>query len=68
MVLSLVLLGQAARSLPIGAAYAVWAGTGAFGTALLGIVPLGEPADLPRLLCLGLIGAEIIGPKLASPA
>jgi quaternary ammonium compound-resistance protein SugE len=68
MVVSLVLLGQAVRSLPIGTAYAVWTGIGAFGTALLGIVLLGEPADLPRLLCLGLIGAGIVGLKLVSPA
>jgi quaternary ammonium compound-resistance protein SugE len=67
MVLSLALLGQAVRTLPIGTAYAVWTGIGAFGTALLGIVLLGEPSDLPRLLCLGLIAAGIVGLKLFSP-
>jgi quaternary ammonium compound-resistance protein SugE len=67
MVLSLLLLGLAVRALPIGTAYAVWTGIGACGTALLGILLLGEPSDLPRLLCLALIVAGIVGLKLVSP-
>jgi len=67
MAISLALLGIAMRSLPVGTAYAVWVGVGAVGTAILGIVLLGEPSDLPRLLCLGLIAAGIVGLKLFSP-
>jgi len=68
MVISLGLLGVAMRSLPVGTAYAIWVGVGAIGTAILGIVLLGEPATIGRLLSLGLILAGIIGLKLATPA
>lgn len=68
MTVSLGLLGVAMKTLPVGTAYAVWVGVGAVGTALLGIVLLGEPANLARLLSLGLIVAGIVGLKLATPA
>lgn len=68
MVGSVVLLGIAMKSLPVGTAYAVWVGVGAVGTALLGIALFGEPANAGRLLSLGLIVAGIVGLKLASPA
>jgi len=68
MVLSLALLGVAMKSLPVGTAYAVWVGVGAVGTAILGIVLFGEPANTARLLSLALILAGIIGLKLATPA
>lgn len=67
MVISLGLLGIAMKSLPVGTAYAVWVGVGAVGTALLGIVLLGEPANVGRLLSLGLIVAGIVGLKMATP-
>jgi quaternary ammonium compound-resistance protein SugE len=67
MVVSLWLLGIAMKSLPVGTAYAVWVGVGAVGTAILGIVLLGEPANAGRLVSLGLIVAGIVGLKLASP-
>ncbi len=66
MVASVVLLGIAMKSLPVGTSYAVWVGVGAIGTAILGIVLFGEPATPGRLLSLGLILAGIIGLKLAS--
>lgn len=66
MVVSLGLLGVAMKSLPVGTAYAVWVGVGAVGTAILGIVLLGEPANAGRMLSLGLIVAGIIGLKLAA--
>jgi quaternary ammonium compound-resistance protein SugE len=68
MAVSLGLLGIAMRTLPLGTAYAVWVGVGAVGTALLGIVLLGEPANIGRLISLALILAGIIGLKLATPA
>ena len=64
---SVVLLGTAARVLPLGTAYAVWTGIGAAGTVLLGMLLFGEPATLPRLLCVGLILAGVIGLKALSP-
>lgn len=68
MVISLGLLGLAMTSLPVGTSYAVWVGVGAVGTAILGIVLLGEPATAGRLVSLALIVAGIVGLKLASPA
>ncbi len=66
MVISLGLLGIAMKSLPVGTAYAVWVGVGAVGTAILGIVLLGEAVNLLRMVSLGLIIAGIIGLKLAT--
>ncbi len=68
MIISLGLLGIAMKSLPVGTAYAIWVGVGAVGTAILGIVLLGEPANPGRLISLTLILAGIIGLKLATPA
>lgn len=66
MVISLGLLGLALKSLPVGTAYAVWTGVGTIGTAILGIALLGEPANVLRLACIGLIVAGIVGLKLVS--
>jgi quaternary ammonium compound-resistance protein SugE len=68
MIVSLGLLGIAMKSLPVGTAYAVWVGVGAVGTAILGIVLFGEPANGARLLSLALILAGILGLTLATPA
>jgi quaternary ammonium compound-resistance protein SugE len=67
LALSMVLLALAVKELPIGTAYAIWTGIGAVGTALLGIILFGEPRDLPRLLCIALIVAGLLGLKLTSP-
>lgn len=64
MIVSVVLLGLAMRTLPVGTAYAVWTGIGTAGTAILGMLLFGEPATVMRLLCLLLIVAGIIGLKL----
>ncbi len=66
MAVSLGLLGVAMKTLPVGTAYAVWVGVGAVGTAILGIVLLGEPANAGRMVSLALIVAGIVGLKLAS--
>ena len=64
---SVILLGIAMKSLPVGTSYAVWVGVGAVGTAILGIILFGESANAGRLVSLGLILAGIIGLKLATP-
>jgi quaternary ammonium compound-resistance protein SugE len=64
MVVSVLLLGWAVRSLPVGTAYAVWTGIGAVGTVVLGIVLFHEPATAARLLCVAMILAGIVGLKL----
>ena len=61
MILSIVLLGLALKTLPVGTAYAVWTGIGAVGTAALGIYLFAEPATALRLICIGLILSGIIG-------
>jgi quaternary ammonium compound-resistance protein SugE len=68
MVVSITMLGIAVRDLPVGTAYAVWTGIGTAGTAMLGILLLGEAASLQRLLCIGLIVVGIVGLKLGSSA
>ena len=65
MILSVILLGMALKTLPVGTGYAVWTGIGAVGTAILGIYLLGEPATAARLTSIGLIVAGIAGLKLA---
>jgi quaternary ammonium compound-resistance protein SugE len=67
MVVSMYLLALAARTLPIGTAYAVWVGIGAAGAMILGIVLLGEPRSPARIACVGLIVAGVIGLKLVEP-
>ena len=67
MIVSVVLLGVAMKSLPVGTSYAVWVGVGAVGTAILGIVLFGEAASPGRLASLALIVAGIVGLKLATP-
>ncbi len=64
--LSFYLLSLSMRSLPAGTAYAVWTGIGAAGTAILGIVFLGESGNLVRVLSLFLIVAGVIGLRISS--
>ena len=66
MVVSLLLLGLAVRTLPIGTAYAVWTGIGTVGTVLLGMALFGEPASPLRLAFIAMIIAGIIGLKLVT--
>jgi quaternary ammonium compound-resistance protein SugE len=63
---SMLLLGIAARTLPIGTAYGVWVGIGAVGAAVLGIFLFQEPATPARIFFLGLLLVAIIGLKVSS--
>ena len=63
--LSMLGLGWALKSIPVGTAYAIWTGIGTVGTAFLGVWLLGEPATAIRLACIALIVAGIVGLKLA---
>jgi quaternary ammonium compound-resistance protein SugE len=67
LIVSMWLLGVALKALPVGTAYAVWVGVGAVGTAVLGILLLGESAHPARVASIGLVVAGIIGLKLATP-
>ena len=66
--ISLWLLTQALRTIPVGTAYAIWTGIGAVGVATLGVVLFSESASPARLGCIALIVAGVVGLKLFSPA
>ncbi len=66
IVVSLYLLATAAKTLPIGTAYAVWVGIGATGAAVLGVVLFKEPISAPRIACLVTLVGSLVGLKLTS--
>ena len=67
LLLSMVLLAQALRTLPVGTAYAVWTGIGAAGTAIIGMIWLGESRDVLKLVSLVLLLAGIAGLRITTP-
>jgi quaternary ammonium compound-resistance protein SugE len=67
IIVSMYMLSVAAKTLPIGTAYAVWVGIGAAGTAILGIFILKEPASAGRIVFLVLLMVSIAGLKLTAP-
>ena len=67
LLLSMFLLAQALRTLPVGSAYAVWTGIGAAGTAIVGMLWLGESRDAVKIISLVMLIAGIIGLRLTSP-
>lgn len=66
MIASFGFLSIALKTIPIGTGYAVWTGIGAAGTALFGMLFLGEPREITRILCLVLIIAGVLGLRLTS--
>ncbi len=66
MFASFGLLSISMRSLPLGTAYTVWTGIGAVGAFVVGIIALGEPINLTRVLAAALIVAGIVLMKLSS--
>ncbi|MFE1246505.1 DMT family transporter [Streptomyces sp. NPDC058735] len=66
IVASMLLLSQAAKSLPIGTAYGVWVGIGAAGAAVFGMAVLGEPATAARIFFVCLLLVAVVGLKATS--
>ncbi|QIB74291.1 quaternary ammonium compound efflux SMR transporter SugE [Halogeometricum borinquense] len=66
MIISMGLLAQAVKTLPVGTAYAVWTGIGAVGTAVAGIILFGEPRNVMRLLFISFIIAGVAGLKFTT--
>ena len=64
--ISMALLELAARTIPMGTAYAVWGGIGAIGTVIVGMLWFGEPATTVRLLLILAIVAAIAGLRLTA--
>jgi len=65
IVLSFFSVSQSMKTISIGTAYAVWAGIGAAGTVITGIIFFGDSYHIIRLLSIMLIIIGIIGLKLA---
>ena len=63
--LSFGLLTIALRHLEVGAAYAVWTGIGAAGTAIAGMAFLGDAVSTLKLVSVGLVLAGVIGLNLS---
>lgn len=64
MIASFLLLAQALKTIPVGTGYAVWTGIGAAGTAIVGMLVLGEPREVGRMICLLLILTGVAGLKV----
>ncbi|MGN6699758.1 MAG: quaternary ammonium compound efflux SMR transporter SugE [Thermomicrobiales bacterium] len=64
LLISMFLLAQSLRTLPVGTAYAVWTGIGAAGTAIVGMIWLGESRDPLKIVSLALLLLGIIGLRL----
>lgn len=67
MVASFTLLAEALKTIPMGTGYAVWTGIGAAGTAVIGMLFLGESRELMRIISLLLIVAGVVGLRFGSP-
>ena len=59
------LLNLGLRQLEVGTAYAVWVGIGAVGTALVGILLLGESTSTLKIIALVMIVVGVIGLNLS---
>ena len=68
MLASFALLSLSMRTLPLGTAYTVWTGIGAVGAFVVGVVVLGEPLTMGRLLAASLIVSGLSVMKLSSAA
>ena len=66
MIASIIFLGLAVKTLPLGTSYAIWTGIGTVGAMIAGIILFGEDAAFMRLACAGLILAGIVGLKLTA--
>ncbi len=64
--ISVYLLSLAIKEIPIGVAYAVWAGIGAAGVSIFGIIIFNEPSSFSHTACLAMIITGVIGLNLLS--
>ena len=67
-IFSVWLMSLTLKVIPVGTAYAVWAGIGAAGTAVVGMMLFQEPVTLARIGCIGLVIAGIVGLQLQTSA
>ena len=64
--LGIFLLSTAAKTLPLGIAYAVWTGLGTVFTVLFGIIVFGESRDKKKMLFMIMVVAGVIGLRFCS--
>ena len=64
--ISMGLLELAARTIPMGTAYAVWGGIGAIGTVIVGMIWFGEPSTTIRMLLILVIVGGIAGLRMTA--
>lgn len=64
--ISMGLLEYAARTIPMGTAYAVWGGIGAIGTVAVGMIWFIEPVTMVRMLMILGIVICIAGLRLTA--
>ncbi|MBX3437307.1 MAG: multidrug efflux SMR transporter [Planctomycetaceae bacterium] len=67
MMASFALLSMSMKSLPLGTAYTIWTGIGAVGAFLVGVLVLGEAANMMRIIAAMLIVAGLVMMKQSSP-
>jgi quaternary ammonium compound-resistance protein SugE len=68
MLAGFALLSISMKTLPLGTAYTVWTGIGAVGAFVVGVVALGEPLTIARVLAAVLIVAGLSIMKLTASA
>ena len=68
MLASFALLSISMKTLPLGTAYTVWTGIGTVGAFVVGVVVLGEPLTIGRVLAAALIVAGLSVMKLSISA
>lgn len=66
MGMSLYLLSIASKTIPIGTAYAIWAGIGASASVLWGMIFFGESRSFKKIIFVTLIIIGVVGLKLTS--
>lgn len=65
-IFSFLLLSKSLSAVPLGTAYAVWTGIGAFGTAIVGMLFFKDPVSMMRIVLLMILIGSILGLKLVA--
>lgn len=60
------LLSQAMQVIPIGVAYAVWAGVGTVGIAVVGMIGFKEKINIIQLVFLGMVLIGVVGLQIGA--
>lgn len=64
--LSMIFMGMAIRTIPMGIAYAIWTSMGVIGITVYGMMFLGEEVNLIRMILLSMIIIGTIGLKTSA--